>query len=259
MPQHFRTTNAPEQQPKNDFARRDVGKDGGVQAPINAAQAAHRAARADVRDLDRLRREAAGNAASGAPGASHARARRGAEASSRSRRALMALGLCIGCGLAALVLFFGGRAVVNALLQDDAPAASKSAQADSTSAVQEGVARFSDNETLASGGYVYSIVKDGKAYAFAFSYEGSNADPSPLFSITGDPVGFALYEGVFYVVSNTDDAWCIQSFVFGDGSLPSDFYSEEGHVEDLALTGSALVVTTAGGQEKTVELPHAEA
>lgn len=254
MSQHFRTANTPEHQPRDGSAR----KDGGVQAPINAAQAAHRAARADVRDLERLRREAAGNAASGATGASHVRLRRGTEASSRSRRALMALGLCIGCGLAALVLFFGGRAVMSALLQDDAPAASKSAQADSA-AVQEGVARFSENDTLASGGYVFSIVKDGKAYAFAFSYEGSDADPSPLFSVAGDPVGFALYEGVFYVVSNADDAWCVQSFVFGDGSLPSDFYSEEGNAEDLALEGSSLVVTTGEGQEQTVELPHTDA
>lgn len=254
MSQHFRTANTPEQQPRDGSAR----KDGGVHAPINAAQAAHRAARADVRDLERLRREAAGNAASGATGASHVRLRRGTEASSRSRRALMALGLCIGCGLAALVLFFGGRAVMSALLQDDAPAASKSAQADSA-AVQEGVARFSENDMLASGGYVFSIDKDGKAYAFAFSYEGSDADPSPLFSVTGDPVGFALYEGVFYVVSNADDAWCVQSFVFGDGSLPSDFYSEEGNAEDLALEGSSLVVTTGEGQEQTVELPHTDA
>ena len=110
MPQHLRPSHAAREETAH------VARDShGVQAPINAAGAAHEAARARQRDVERLRREASG---ASAPQRSHI-SREGNDApggSERTRRIIVAASVFVGCALAALVLFVGGRAVVDALL-----------------------------------------------------------------------------------------------------------------------------------------------
>ena len=110
MPQHLRPNNA-----SREESSHVAHGSNGVQAPINAASAAHEAAHAHVRDLERLRREASGTAA---PQSSRiAREGNGAPGGSgRTRRIIVAASVFVGCALAALVLFVGGRAVVDALL-----------------------------------------------------------------------------------------------------------------------------------------------
>ena len=254
MPQHLHPSHASREETAH------VARDShGVQAPINAASAAHEAAHAHVRDLERLRREASGAAAprrsrtsregNGVPGGSE-----------RTRRIIVAASVFVGCALAALVLFVGGRAVLDALLHDDA--------ADDTAAVVDGasedasaqrcVARMAEQGSIATGGYVYSIEADDDACVFAYRYDEHGADPFPLFEVSGAPLGFAYFDGVFYIVSNDDDGFVVLSYVFGDGSLPVEFYRGEGTMVDFDLDDAGLVFTDAEGRTYTLELPSVE-
>lgn len=216
------------------------------QAPINAADAAHRAARAGARELDRLRRDAAGHAV---------RAPHGERP--RANRMIVAASVLAGIALAALVLYGLGSAVVGALLADGPDAASSTAETDDPNR-SEGVARVAENESMQANGYVYSIVREGDGYVFGYQYPGSDADPFALFEIPGDPVGFALYQGVFYVLSNADGAYCVQSYVHSDGSVPGDYYHGEGTMTDLELDGAQLVLTDDAGRTYTLELASGE-
>ena len=254
MPQHLRPSHA-----SREESPHVTRGSHGVQAPINAAGAAHEAARARARDLERLRREASGAAA---PQRTHI-SREGNSApagSERMRRIIVAASVFVGCALAALVLFVGGRAVVDALLHDDAAddavAAVDGASEDASA--QRRVARVADQGTITTGGYVYSIEAVDDAYAFAYRYDEHGADPFPLFEVSGTPLGFAYFDGVFYIVSNEDDGFVVLSYVFGDGSLPVEFYRGEGTMVDLDLDDEGLVLTDTEGRTYTLELPSVE-
>lgn len=254
MPQHFRPSHASREESSHAVRGSD-----GVQAPINAAGAAHEAARAHARDLERLRREASGAAAprrsrisregSSVPGGSE-----------RTRRIIVAASVFVGCALAALVLFVGGRAVVDALLHDDAADDAMAAVdgASEDASTQRRVARMAEQGTIATGGYVYSIEADDAAYVFAYRYDEHGADPTPLFEVSGAPLGFVYFDGVFYIVSNEDDGFVVLSYVFGDGSLPVEFYRGEGTMADLDLDDAGLVLTDTEGRTYTLELPSVE-
>lgn len=254
MPQHLRPNNA-----SREESSHVAHGSNGVQAPINAASAAHEAAHAHVRDLERLRREASGVAVPRRSRAS--RERNGVPGGSeRTRRVIIVASVFVGCALAALVLFIGGRAVVDALLHDgasdDAVVAVDGASEDASA--QRCVARMAEQGTISTGGYVYSIEADDDAYVFAYRYDEHGADPFPLFEVSGTPLGFAFFDGVFYIVSNDDDGFVVLSYVFGDGSLPIEFYRGEGTMVDLDLDDEGLVLTDAEGRTYTLELPSVE-
>ena len=250
MPQHLRSNNA-----SREESSHVAHGSNGVQAPINAASAAHEAAHAHVRDLERLRRETSGTAVprrsrtsregNGVPGGSE-----------RTRRIIIAASVFVGCALAALVLFIGGRAVVDALLHDGASddAVVAADGASEGASAQRSVARTAEQGSIATGGYVYSIEADD-AYVFAYCYEGRGTDPSPLFEVSGAPLGFVYFDGVFYIVSNEDNGFVVLSYVYGDGSLPVEFYRGEGTMVDLDLDDAGLVLTDAEGRTYTLELP----
>lgn len=251
MPQHLRPSHASREETAH------VARDShGVQAPINAAGAAHEAARARQRDVERLRREASG---ASAPQRSHI-SREGNDApggSERTRRVIIAASVFVGCALAALVLFIGGRAVVDALLHDGASddAVVAADGASEGASAQRSVARTAEQGSIATGGYVYSIEADDDACVFAYCYEGRGTDPSPLFEVSGAPLGFVYFDGVFYIVSNEDNGFVVLSYVYGDGSLPVEFYRGEGTMVDLDLDDAGLVLTDAEGRTYTLELP----
>lgn len=250
MPQHLRSNNA-----SREESSHVAHGSNGVQAPINAARAAREAAHAHVRDLERLRREASGAAVprrsrtsregNGVPGGSE-----------RTRRVIIAASVFVGCALAALVLFIGGRAVVDALLHDGASddAVVAADGASEGASAQRHVARTAEQGSIATGGYVYSIEADD-AYVFAYCYEGRGTDPSPLFEVSGAPLGFVYFDGVFYIVSNEDNGFVVLSYVYGDGSLPVEFYRGEGTMVDLDLDDAGLVLTDAEARTYTLELP----
>ena len=256
MAQHLRT----ESEPQAAGARAE----GGVQPLINAAEAAHRAARAHAGDLDRARREAAGAGRAGAVSAGLRAGRDGATPSAardgRGRHAVTVLSVLIGCALAAAVLFVGGRALVAVLLDDGAADGAVAAGASAGEAgARDGVARFDAGEKIVDGSSTYLIIPDGDGYAFARRQGTEDAAVAALFEIPGTPVGFALHDGVLYIVSNSADGCLVQSYLYGDGSLPGDFYEGSGNVVDLALDGSDLVLTMADGRDYTLALPDAGA
>lgn len=251
MPQHLRPNNA-----SREESSHVAHGSNGVQAPINAASAAHEAAHAHVRDLERLRREASGVAVP-----RRSRTSRDGNGvlggSERTRRVIIAASVFVGCALAALVLFIGGRAVVDALLHDgasDDAVVAVDGASDGASA-QRRVARTAEQGSIATGGYVYSIEADDDAYVFAYCYEGHSTDPSPLFEVSGAPLGFVYFDGVFYIVSNEDNGFVVLSHVYGDGSLPVEFYRGEGTMVDLGLDDAGLVLTDTEGRTYTLELP----
>lgn len=252
MAQHHRT----ESDPRGAGARAE----GGVRPLINAAEAAHRAARSHAGDLDRARREAAGVGQAGAASTGLRAGRDGAASpvarDGRGRRAVTILSVLIGCALAAAVLFVGGRALVAVLLDDGATGGGAAAGASAgEAAAPDGVARFDAGEEIADGSSTYLIISDGDGYAFARRQGTEDAAVAALFEIPGTPVGFALHDGVLYIVSNSADGCLVQSYLYGDGSLPGDFYEGSGNVVDLALDGSDLVLTMADGRDYTLALP----
>lgn len=121
------------------------------------------------------------------------------------------------------------------------------------------MARFDAGEEIADGSSTYLIISDGDGYAFARRQGTEDAAVAALFEIPGTPVGFALHDGVLYIVSNSADGCLVQSYLYGDGSLPGDFYEGSGNVVDLALDGSDLVLTMADGRDYTLTLPDAGA
>ena len=252
MAQHFRT----ESEPRTAGERAE----GDVRPLINAAEAAHRAARAHASDLDRARREAAGAGRAETVSAELRAGRDGAAPSAarggRGRRAVTALSVLIGCALAAAVLFVAGRALVAVQLDDGAADGAVAAGASAGEAVaRDGVARFDAGEEIVDGSSTYLIISDGGGYAFARRQGTDDAAVAALFEIPGTPVGFALHGGVLYIVSNSSDGCLVQSYLYGDGSLPGDFYEGAGKVVDLGLDGSDLVLTMADGRDYTLALP----
>lgn len=211
---------------------RAAGPSGGVQPAVNAAEAALHVARDP----------------------------RGGASRTGHQRWAVVLGIVLGCVIGALLIFVVGGALMNVVLSNDAPAqdaaAIEGAQGDDeASTSQQTVVLFAEGGEIEYANYTYSILQgeDG-SYAFAYQLTGAEADPLPRFTIPGTPVGFACYNNVFYVVSNTEDGYLIQSFIPGDGSLPVDFLSGTETVTSIALEGSVLTLDEEGGRTYTVDL-----
>lgn len=212
-----------------------------AQAPINAADAAHRAARAEGRDVERLRRDASGRPA-----------RPTHQTHARTRRLVAVLAAVAGIACAVLVIYVAGGAVVEALLADDADAVAADEVAGEEQT--ESVARVADGETIEAYGYTYSIIQQDGGSVFAYQYTDSDAAPLALFTVTGDPVGFVLYQGVFFVLSNADGRYYVQSYVHSDGSAAVDYYQGAGTMSDLSIDGSQLELTNTEGRTYTLSL-----
>ena len=196
---------------------------GEVQAPINAVDAARQAARS------------------------------GADHSGRFRRVATIVSMLVGCGLALLVIVVAWRGVVGALLSDES-AEEQAMQAADASDPETGVVRYADGGSLSYSGYSYSITKTDGGYAFAVQSEPGEGEPAVVFALSGKPLGFVLCDGIFYVVSNGDGRFFIQSFMPGDGSLPSDYYEGDGTMVDIGLEDTELQLTEENGRTYTLEL-----
>ena len=220
-----------------------------VAAPINAAAAAKRAAHATRPDEEaRARRAAAGSV-------------RATTAPRERSRVGVLVAVLAGFAIAAAIIYVLGSALLGVALQDDRPDAqaatgqeAPAADAESNESARS-VARFKDGDTLDAMSYTYSITQgeDG-AYIFGYQIQGSSAAPVTLFTLAGDPVGFVCLDSQFYVVSNTENGFCVQSFLPGDGSMPVNFRTGEVTVADLDLDGTELLLTDTSGKVYTVEL-----
>lgn len=227
-----------------------------IERPINAATAARGAAHARSAEAGSHYRRAAA-------GVGERRGReldaRAASAGGRTNHAAVVASAIAGVALAAALIFFVGDALMNVLLFDDAERVPASRQA----AIEGGAAVESPSQACVDAdgaidymGNTHTVQKlDDGAWHFCYQTAGDDgAEALSYFTITGDPVGFALYQGVFFVVSNADGSWHIQSFVPGDGSAAADYRSDTGTVESIALDGSELELTEAGGRTYTLDL-----
>ena len=184
-------------------------------------------------------------------------ARAEARASSPRQRALTIGAVVFGCALALLVIIVLGRAVVGALLFDDHAAATAASHESANEASLEepssAVADVDGSIPFASRIYLIGTDETGTP-ALCYRIQDAEGDPLPSFTITGEPVGFALYAGRFYVVSNQDGGYTVQVFVPGDGSMPADYAQGEGSVTHLALEGAALVLTLSDHSTERLDL-----
>lgn len=216
----------------------------GAHAPINAAEAAHRAARTvDTRERTRQRQAAAG--------VGHARAEELGHAKSSGHAGAIA-GAAIGIALACALIWFVGGAVLRAFMADGS-VADEVAAADRADTTASATADASGTLDVIGFTYSFELTPEGD-YALARQNIGSSADPLTVFLVTGEPVGMATYNGVIYVVSNLDDGFYLQSFIPGDGSVPSEPTQEEGTVTGIELQDSELRLTEEGGRIYTLEL-----
>lgn len=216
----------------------------GAHAPINAADAAHRAARTvDTRERTRQRQAAAG--------VGRARAEELGRAKSNGHAGAIA-GAVIGIALACALIWFVGGAVLRAFMADG-PVADEVAAADRADTTASATADASGTLDVIGFTYSFELTPEGD-YALARQNIGSSADPLTVFLVTGEPVGMATYNGVIYVVSNLDGSFYLQSFIPGDGSVPSEPTQEEGTVTGIELQDSELRLTEEGGRIYTLEL-----
>lgn len=216
----------------------------GAHAPINAAEAAHRAARTvDTKERTRQRQAAAG--------VGRARAEELGRAKSNGHAAAIA-GAVIGIALACALIWFVGGAVLRVFMADG-PVADEVAAADRADTTASATADASGTLDVIGFTYSFELTPEGD-YALARQNIGSSADPLTVFLVTGEPVGMATYNGVIYVVSNLDGSFYLQSFIPGDGSVPSEPTQEEGTVTGIELQDSELRLTEEGGRIYTLEL-----
>lgn len=220
-----------------------------TQAPINAAEAAHRAARATNHEENaRARRAASGSSRAVRDGGAH------------TNKAVVAVSVLVGVALAALLVYIIGSAVLGVFLHDD-----RQDTADDTMIEQpldgqqpeeqQTVVLLADGGSITYLGSSFTIftAEDG-SYQFGSQLANSELAPVALFALPGDPVGFALYKSTFYIVCNTDTGYTVQSYVPGDGSIPADYHTGEETITEIALDGSDLVLTEEGGKTYTLDL-----
>lgn len=216
--------------------------DRGVVAPIDAAQAARRAARADASEVERLRAAAAGSA--------RAAVRRPGGRDGRAVRGLVAAAVVIGAALAAVTVVVLVRALAGAVLDLDAREPVVSAEP----ARQDGAVTVGAGEpgsaSIAYGGSVYALRTDADGAAVMTRARADDPGASiDLFELDGDPAGFACFGGTLYAVSNVDAGFVVQAYVDADGSLPTRIASGEGTVAAVELDGSVLRLRDASDAE----------
>lgn len=213
---------------------------------INAADAARRAARAtNPADEERYRLAAMGTPA----GRAGSRPAGGAGAG----RALTLAAVLIGFALAACLIWIAGGAVSRALLADTAPIDEGSPDLVADADAATGCADASG--TISYRGRIYSLMRDdGGSWHFCRRSEGAAGDPLPCFDVTGEAVGFALCDDVFFVVSNDEGSHHVQSYLPSDGALPADYRSGRGDAASLELTGSVLSISLVDGGTDEIDV-----
>ena len=218
----------------------------GVHAPINAAEAAKRAAHVRPDEEDALRAAAAGTRRPRAAGTC---------AQGRSPRALTFAAVGIGAALALVLAFVLIRAIMGALLAPDARDAVESAQPAS-----ENQAVTIDADDLSSASVAYGLTMyavrsfdDGVMRVVRSSTDAPDAFVS-LFDISGTPVGLAVYNGTIYAVANLDGSYTVGAYVDADGSVPVQIAEESGTASDVALDGFQLKITCTDGKAFELDL-----
>ena len=149
----------------------------GARAPINAAQAAKRAAHAAPGETVRYRQEAAG--------VSRERAQALGKTGPRSHAPVIA-GAIVGIALACLLIWFVGGAALRAFMDDGTTDEVIVADFENADAEEEAPKAVDADGTLEVMVSHYTFAPaDGGTYTLARQLTDSTADPVPLFTVTG--------------------------------------------------------------------------
>lgn len=208
-----------------------------AQQPVNALDAAKRAAHAAPEERDRLRVAAAGTR--------HAASR---DARSRSPRVLSLTAALIGIALAAVVVYLLAGALTGVAHHRDGAAASEAELA---------VSRPSDGavkKNLEYGGYVYRLSTAAGGCVLQRYTQGAEDAANDLCKMDGTPVGVIEHAGAVYAISTTDTSYCVTSLALGDGCVPVEFAQGDGSVRAAELADGTLKLEFGDGATKSIEL-----
>lgn len=208
-----------------------------AQQPVNALDAAKRAAHAAPEERDRLRVAAAGR-------------RRAAsrDARSRSPRVLSLTAALMGIALAAVVVYLLAGALTGVAHHRDGAAASEAELA---------VSRPSDGavkKSLEYGGYVYRLSTTADGCVLQRYAQGAEDAANDLCKMNGAPVGVIEHAGAVYAISTTDASYCVTSLALGDGCVPVEFAQGDGSVRAAELADGTLKLEFGDGVTKSIEL-----
>lgn len=204
--------------------------------PVNAAEAAHRAARARSRDEEeRYRRQAMGTSASRA-------ARQGDPA--RAGRAISIAAVVAGALLAAIAFFVLGRAVLGALLySDETPVStSKPAETDALAVTVDPDDASASTLDVYDRSFGVSVDDEGTARFYRMDAAGDAADATELVAVSGDPAGMAYTGGMFYAVVNVGEGYEVWACSDSQGALATCVSSGPGRVVAVGLEQDVLTL-----------------
>ncbi len=208
-----------------------------AQLPVNALDAAKRAAHAKPVERERLRAAAAGARRTVSRGAAE-----------RSSRVVSFAAALVGIALAVVVVYLLGGALTGVAHHRDGAAAG---EAELTVArTSEGAAK----KSIEYGGFVYRLSAKDDGCVLQRYAQGSEDEPSDLCEIDGSPVGIVEYSGTVYAISTTDVKYCLTSLALGDGCVPVEFARGEGSVQKAELSDGVLKLDLRDGTTKAIEL-----
>lgn len=201
--------------------------------PVNAAEAAYRAARARSRgEEERYRSQAMGRSVSGV-----ARAERPA-------RAMSAAALALGALLAALAFLVLARATFNALTYpDERPSGVSESMEPAASAISVDPDAPSES-TLDVYGSTFGVAVDdeGASVFFRMPAGGDPSDATSLITVDGKPAGMAYTGDTFIAVVNTDGGYEVWACSDSQGALPTCISEGPERVSAVKFEQAALVL-----------------
>lgn len=204
--------------------------------PVNALDAAKRAAHAKPAERERLRAAAAGTRRAVSNGTVK-----------RSSRAVSFAAALVGIGLAFVVYLIGGALTGIAHHRDGAAAGEAEVVVVRSS---EGTAK----KSIEYGGFVYRLSATDDGCVLQRRAQGSEDEPSDLCEMDGSPVGVIEYSGAVYAISTTDADYHVTSLALGDGCVPVELVRGDGCVQKARLSKGVLELELRDGTMKNIEL-----
>lgn len=221
-----------------------------VRRPLNAVDAAKRAARADnAVDEERFRSAAAGTHM---PRGTHA------SSDARAQRRIRVVALIIGAMLAALAFYAVSQAIVRVMTYSDkGETAVEEATTAAGDAMSARAATFDGDASdgqLRVGRFVYRAQSDddGRVVIVRGDVGSSAADGIGLFEVAGDVVGMAYAHGALYVAANVDDGYEVWSYIDSQGTSAESVLSGEGTIDAIECGEHAIEVVTESGDRAVV-------
>lgn len=208
-----------------------------VRMPVNALDAAKRAAHAKPVERERLRAAAAGTRRAVSNGAVE-----------RSSRAVSFAAALVGIGLALVVVYLVGGALTGVAHHRDGAAAGEAEVAVVRSS--EGTAK----KSIEYGGFVYRLSATDDGCVLQRRAQGSEDESSDLCEMDGSPVGVIEYSGAVYAISTTDADYHVTSLALGDGCVPVELVRGDGCVQKASLSKGVLELELRDGTMKNIEL-----